>query len=52
MADDTEPELLPLPATAIQEDSDPITADVVDASLIFYGLDNAGKSPGVLLCCI
>jgi GTP-binding protein SAR1 len=43
-ADDTEPELLPLPAMAIQEDSDPITADVVDASLIFYGLDNAGKS--------
>merc|ERR1719379_1038212 len=36
--------LLPLPAMAIKEGSDPVPADVVDATLIFFGLDNAGKS--------
>lgn len=44
-SDDPEAELLPLPATAVQESVEPATADAVqDATLIFFGLDNAGKS--------
>lgn len=42
--DENSAELLPLPAVAIREGGDPVTPDVVDATLIFFGLDNAGKS--------
>lgn len=42
--DSPKAESLPLPATAIREGSDPVPADVVDANIIFFGLDNAGKS--------
>lgn len=36
--------MLPLPAMSIQEGNNPVPADIVDATVIFFGLDNAGKS--------
>lgn len=45
--DDADRELLPMPAmgaSAPAEGACPVTEDTVDARLIFFGLDNAGKS--------